>query len=295
MNGNALELLKQILEIPSVNSQDNEGAVAEFLADYFKEHGVQAEVQKIDDTHANVIAFVPGKNRERTMIWNGHLDTVPYGSLKEWQTDPAKTKELDGKLYARGSSDMKSGLAAMAYALCHLDGEPACNIQFLGTCDEEKGGLGAEMALKDGKMADGKWIKSNKQALVLISGVVIFLIIGLCVYNFWYKPYATDRDALRYYTFTNLNLRSSENAELKDNIIEMLPYGTELITYGKGYSWARVKANGKEGHVAAHLILSKEDFQLLDGVWGNEEAKKCVGSAHYRLAVIDYLKRNEFF
>ena len=158
MNGNALELLKQILEIPSVNSQDNEGAVAEFLADYFKEHGVQAEVQKIDDTHANVIAFVPGKNRERTMIWNGHLDTVPYGSLKEWQTDPAKTKELDGKLYARGSSDMKSGLAAMAYALCHLDGEPACNIQFLGTCDEEKGGLGAEMALKDGKMADGKWI-----------------------------------------------------------------------------------------------------------------------------------------
>ena len=158
MNGNALELLKQILEIPSVNSQDNEGAVAEFLADYFKEHGIQAEVQKIDDTHANVIAFVPGKNRERTMIWNGHLDTVPYGSLKEWQTDPAKTKELDGKLYARGSSDMKSGLAAMAYALCHLDGEPACNIQFLGTCDEEKGGLGAEMALKDGKMADGKWI-----------------------------------------------------------------------------------------------------------------------------------------
>ena len=137
--------------------------------------------------------------------------------------------------------------------------------------------------------------KSNKQALVLISGVVIFLIIGLCVYNFWYKPYATDRDAPRYYTFTNLNLRSSENAELKDNIIEMLPYGTELITYGKGYSWARVKANGKEGHVAAHLILSKEDFQLLDGVWGNEEAKKCVGSAHYRLAVIDYLKRNEFF
>ena len=140
MNGNALELLKQILEIPSVNSQDNEGAVAEFLADFFKELGVQAEVQKIDDTHANVIAFVPGKNRERTMIWNGHLDTVPYGSLKEWQTDPAKTKELDGKLYARGSSDMKSGLAAMAYALCHLDGEPACNIQFLGTCDEEKGG-----------------------------------------------------------------------------------------------------------------------------------------------------------
>ena len=53
---------------------------------------------------------------------------------------------------------MKSGLAAMAYALCHLDGEPACSIQFLGTCDEEKGGLGAEMALKEKAMADGRWI-----------------------------------------------------------------------------------------------------------------------------------------
>ena len=81
MNGNALELLKRLLEIPSVNSRDQEGAVAEFLAGYFSDHGIQASVQKIDETHANVIAFVPGKNRERTMIWNGHLDTVPYGSL----------------------------------------------------------------------------------------------------------------------------------------------------------------------------------------------------------------------
>ena len=158
MNGNALELLKRLLEIPSVNSRDQEGAVAEFLAGYFSDHGIQASVQKIDETHANVIAFVPGKNRERTMIWNGHLDTVPYGSLAEWETDPSKAVEKDGRLYARGASDMKSGLAAMAYALCHLDGEPACSIQFLGPCDVENGGLGAEMALKETARADGRWI-----------------------------------------------------------------------------------------------------------------------------------------
>lgn len=158
MNGEELELLKRLLEIPSVNSRDNEGNVAEYLTRYFSDHGIQAEVQKMDETHANVIAFVPGKKQERTVIWNGHLDTVPYGELQEWATNPSKAVEKDGRIYARGASDMKSGLAAMVYALCHLDQEPACNIQFLGTCDEEKGGLGAEMVLKEGKMSDGQWI-----------------------------------------------------------------------------------------------------------------------------------------
>ncbi len=137
--------------------------------------------------------------------------------------------------------------------------------------------------------------KYNYKKLILFGSVSIVLLGMLSGgYFLWYKPYSIERNAPRYYTFTNLNLRSSEDSESKDNIIEMIPYGTELITYGKGYSWARVKANGKEGHVAAYLILTKEDFQLLDGVWGNEDAKKCIGAAHYRLAVIDYLKRKEF-
>ncbi|MBQ6855489.1 MAG: M20 family peptidase, partial [Lachnospiraceae bacterium] len=72
MKKDAVDLLKQVLEIPSVNSKDEEGAVAEFLANYFVEHGIEASVQRIDDTHANVIAFVPGKDPNRTVIWNGH-------------------------------------------------------------------------------------------------------------------------------------------------------------------------------------------------------------------------------
>ncbi len=158
MDSEALELLKTLLEIPSVNSRDNERTMAEYLAHYFLKHGIWAEVQEIDDKHANVLAFVPGKNSEKTMIWNGHLDTVPYGELRDWDTNPAQVMEKEGKIYARGAADMKSGLGAMVYALCHLQQEPACNIQFLGTCDEEKNGLGAEMTLRDKKMADGKWI-----------------------------------------------------------------------------------------------------------------------------------------
>lgn len=158
MEKDPIKLLKEIIEIPSVNSKDREKAMAEYLADYFNEHGIEAKVQDIDELHGNVVAFVPGKNKEKTMLWNGHLDTVPYGSLEEWKTDPSKAVEQDGRIYGRGSSDMKSGVAAMAYALCHLGEEPACNIRFVGSCDEEKGGLGAEKALEAGYTKDVQWI-----------------------------------------------------------------------------------------------------------------------------------------
>lgn len=157
MENKALDLLKTLLEIPSVNSRDQENRVAEYLADYFQKHGVEAQVQHLDETHANVLAYIPGSDSGRRMIWNGHLDTVPYGSLEEWETDPAAAVQKDDKLFARGASDMKSGLAAMVYALCHTPKPPAYDIQFIGTCDEEKNGLGASAVLKD-KMMDAEYL-----------------------------------------------------------------------------------------------------------------------------------------
>lgn len=158
MKNAALELLINLLEIPSVNNCDNEKNMAIYLAEYFKQHFVEAKIQYIDDTHANVIAFVPGKNQQKTIIWNGHLDTVPYGNLKEWATNPSSVVEKDGRIYARGASDMKSGLAAMVYALCHMSEKPECNILFLGTCDEEYGGLGAEKIMEQNELGDGECI-----------------------------------------------------------------------------------------------------------------------------------------
>lgn len=152
MEDKALDLLKALLEIPSVNSKDRESRVAEYLAEYFQDHGIEAQVQYLDDTHGNVLAYVPGASSDRRMIWNGHLDTVPYGSLEEWETDPAVAVQKNDKLFARGASDMKSGLAAMVYALCHTPEPPAYGIQFIGTCDEEKNGLGASAVLKHGML-----------------------------------------------------------------------------------------------------------------------------------------------
>jgi len=148
----AVKLLKELLTIRSVNGRDDEGAVAEYLCKYFEQSGISAHIQRIDATHANVLAELEGESDDAPIFWNGHLDTVPYGDTGEWKTDPAVPVERDGFLYGRGASDMKSGLAAMVYALCEYkkSGRPVPRtIHFLGTCDEEKGGIGAREILKE--------------------------------------------------------------------------------------------------------------------------------------------------
>ncbi|MCR4907248.1 MAG: M20 family metallopeptidase [Lachnospiraceae bacterium] len=152
----AKKLLISLLSIPSVNGRDDEGKVAEFLCEYLKEAGLKAEVDRIDETHANVRAVLRGKKEERRILWNGHLDTVPYGALEEWESDPALPVERDGRIFARGASDMKSGLAAMVFALAEFaksGRQPENTIHFLGSADEEKGGLGAIKAVERDKEA----------------------------------------------------------------------------------------------------------------------------------------------
>ena len=146
------ELLENILAIPTVNSIDNEGELASFLADYFTKAGVPAQIHKIDAKHANVVARLEGRNPDRTLVLNGHLDTVPYGDLNQWDSDPAQPVEKDGRIFGRGASDMKSGLAMLAFTLADFARrgvKPQSNCLLIGTCDEENGGMGARQVLKD--------------------------------------------------------------------------------------------------------------------------------------------------
>lgn len=144
------KLLWDVLSIPTVNGQGGEAELAVFLAQVFEKHGIRAEVKRTDNG-ANVIARMAGREPGLAAL-NGHLDTVPYGGREKWSSDPAVPQERDSRLYARGASDMKGGLAAMAAALCDLAdrGEtPRRDVVFLGTWDEEKSGQGAQMAVSD--------------------------------------------------------------------------------------------------------------------------------------------------
>lgn len=82
-------------------------------------------------------------------------------------------------------------------------------------------------------------------------------------------------------------------AGVEYNILEKIPYGSELITYNKNAEWASVKVNGIEGYMASPYLLTQADFNLLNGVWGDTDSRMCISSSKCRLAILDFYKDNQ--
>jgi len=148
----SVELLLDLLRISSVNGASRETDIAEFLQQYFSRFGIECRLQYVDDERSNIIADIEGENPDILNMWNGHLDTVPCGNIDEWKTDPLSPVIAEGRIHARGASDMKSGLAAMVSSLCQMKAagkKPYNSIRFIGTCDEEQGGTGALRVIEE--------------------------------------------------------------------------------------------------------------------------------------------------
>lgn len=135
--------------------------------------------------------------------------------------------------------------------------------------------------------------KDNDKMLISILIGVLLVIGGVLVYFLWYAPYVKDRDAPRTYVVANsVFLRSSQLGGIEYNIVDRVSYGSEVITYGKYGEWAEVKANGQEGFISSAYLLDASDFNLLNGVWGDNDAKECIESSKCRMAILDYYKNN---
>lgn len=137
---------------------------------------------------------------------------------------------------------------------------------------------------------------TNKKKLGLIAGgiLAVLLIAGTILYFTIYKPHTEDHDVLRTYVgATSVLLRSSQTANTKDNILKQISYGSEVITYEKGKEWSHVKADGIEGYIASSYLLNSSDYNLLNSIWGNENAKKGINTFRCRMALLDFYRQNE--
>lgn len=70
----------------------------------------------IVDDYGNTIGHIKGKRPGKTLLFDGHMDTVPVNNIGDWKHDPFAGEIEDGKIYGRGTSDMKGALSAMACA-----------------------------------------------------------------------------------------------------------------------------------------------------------------------------------
>lgn len=110
-----VKLLSQMIQFKTVNGPGDEKPLAEFLAKEMASFGMEVEVIDLGNNRANVTGVLKGTGEQKALLLNGHIDTVPPGDV-EWVHGPYSGHVEDGKIYGRGSADMKGGLAAMIMA-----------------------------------------------------------------------------------------------------------------------------------------------------------------------------------
>jgi len=151
-----VELTRELVRCPSINPPGNTTACAEIILNKFIENKISAEIIEPKKGLCNIVARIPGKNKGKILVLNGHLDVVPPG--ENWTVDPFGGEIRDDFIYGRGTSDMKSGIASIIAAMLAFkrsgalfDGE----IIFTGVAEEETAGkFGTVYLLENGIGAD---------------------------------------------------------------------------------------------------------------------------------------------
>lgn len=132
-----------------------EAAVVGELKAFLEEHKIRTAVIEVKDGRPNLMAAVDSGRPGRHLLFCGHTDTVPPNAGSTVDLFAAVVRE--GKLYGRGTADMKGALAAMAGALVDLTGKrslSAGKVTLAAVIDEEMESLGAEALILSGLKAD---------------------------------------------------------------------------------------------------------------------------------------------
>ena len=153
-----IRLLRDLIAIDSVNPSleaggAGEAAVAARIAAELRGARIDVELTDAAPGRPNVVGVIEGRTRGRTLMLCGHMDTVGVAGM----TAPFDPLERDGRLYGRGSQDMKSGVAAMvdaAVAVARSGGLASGRLVVAAVADEEHASAGAEL-LAGGDPADG--------------------------------------------------------------------------------------------------------------------------------------------
>ena len=167
----SIAFLQKVIAIPSVTG--DEAKIQKFLADHMaalglkidmwetnwdelKKHPAYRPVDRGYEGRPNIVATLKGTGGGRSLLLNGHTDVIPVGGGR-WSDDPWSAKIKNGRIYGRGSADMKSGVASHIMA---LEGLVAAGVKTKGdihinvVVDEEVSGHGTLDTVIRGYKAD---------------------------------------------------------------------------------------------------------------------------------------------
>ena len=177
-----IQTLSDLVRINSVNSAyeggPGEAEVAAYVRRFFEQRGIEVSEQVVFPGRNNVVIRLPGRNPNRRLVLEAHMDTV---SIKGMTIPPFEPTISGGKLYGRGSVDDKAGLATMMHAVAaiHESGDkPPCDVLLAAVVDEEFSFRGV-VKLVEGLKADAAIVAepTEMRPVIASKGVLRWRII----------------------------------------------------------------------------------------------------------------------
>lgn len=237
-------------------------ATAEEMKDYLEHVGEQPGYEG----RLNVVGRRKGSGGGRSILLNAHIDTVPEGDHNLWTQDPFAANVVNGRVYGRGSCDMKGGLVTH---LAALDALSAIGVKLKGdvtiaaTVGEEDGGLGALSTVLRGYRADAALVTEPTE-LALVTACEGSLVFRITITG--RSAHAATRDegvsALEKFLPIFADLQSFEkerNAALKHPLYDVfsnkVPINVGVVRAG---NWASTVPEILEAEVRVGLLPGEE-------------------------------------
>jgi acetylornithine deacetylase len=256
----ATDLLSKLVQQPS--TQGNEQGVQTIVIEKLKALGLEVDVwdpeysvlarhpyfvpsRKTYAGSPNVVGTLRGTGGGRSILLNGHIDVVPEGDRTKWTHDPFSGKLEKGKLYGRGTTDMKGGNVSLMLAMesiirsgLKLKGD----VIFESVIEEESGGMGTLATLVRGYKADAAIIPepTNMKLFIKQQGSMWFRVTveGRSAHGGTrYEGVSAIEKAIMVHQAV-LKLEAKRNARITDPLYKNIPIPVP-INMGKiqGGSW----------------------------------------------------------
>ena len=227
----------------------------EFLKPIMEGFGCKTDMFEKAPQRTNLVGTLKGTGGGRSLILNGHIDTVPLGRSEDWKwNDPLSGKIEDGRIYGRGSTDMKGGVVGMIKAVqaitklgYHLKGD----VMIESVVGEEvmSSGLGVEATVEKGYRADAAIVTEP-------SGPPIRLAVVPVTPGLWWMSVTVDGKPVHTSVRDELIRAGGRGSEVGVNAVEK---GVKILQ-------ALLELEQQWGIEKKHPLFSPGHFTIHPGV-----------------------------